>query len=171
MLIIACGADVQDLVPADDPSIRLIHISEGYTIGDKRNFGCQHARGEYVAHWDDDDYSSPGRLADQLQRLSESRKAVTGYHTMRFVNEAQEWFLCRCSALYAIGTSFCYRRDWWQGHHFVSLQVGEDNRFGDDARNAQELICSDAGDLMFARIHRGNTDPKSTANTDAWKRL
>jgi glycosyltransferase involved in cell wall biosynthesis len=168
LLIIADGQDVRDLVPQDDPSIRLIHLAGRSEIGDKRNLGCQHARGEIIAHWDDDDTSAPERLADQIARMQQSGKAVTAYHTMRFLDGA-DWWLCRCWSLYAIGTSLCYRREFWKAHPFPSLQIGEDNAFGDAARRAHELVCCDAGEMMFARIHPGNTSRKNTA--DGWTRL
>jgi hypothetical protein len=71
---------------------------------------------------------------------------------------------------YALGTSLCYRRDWWERNRFPSLQVGEDNHFVAAARDAGQLVAADAGELMYARIHPGNTSPKS-ATGDQWKRL
>ena len=66
MLILADGEDVRDLVPNDDDSIRLVHIEEGRTVGEKRNFGVSRACGEIITHFDDDDWSAPARLADQI---------------------------------------------------------------------------------------------------------
>ena len=76
---------MRDLLP-DDASIRLVHIEQGRTIGEKRNFGAGRARGAVIAHWDDDDYSAPDRLEDQVGRLLQSGKAVTGYFAMRFTD-------------------------------------------------------------------------------------
>lgn len=36
------------------------------TLGELRNIGCAHAGGEWLAQWDDDDWSSPWRLAAQM---------------------------------------------------------------------------------------------------------
>ena len=78
LLIIADGEDVRDLLPAD-PTIRYLYVTGKTEIGAKRNFGVERAAGEIVAHWDDDDYSAPGRLADQIARMLESQRPVTGY--------------------------------------------------------------------------------------------
>src|ERR1700689_622660 len=39
------------------------------TLGDKRNAGCVAAHGEYIVHFDDDDWSAPGRVAAQVKTL------------------------------------------------------------------------------------------------------
>ncbi|HEX4278316.1 MAG TPA: glycosyltransferase family 2 protein [Bryobacteraceae bacterium] len=167
LLIVADGEDIRDLIP-DDPRIRLLYLTGAADIGDKRNFGCDRAAGETIAHWDDDDFSAPERLSDQLQRLEESRKAVTGYHSMRFTDGAN-WWKYEGTRNYSLGTSLCYRRDWWATNRFPSLQIGEDNQFVATAWSAGQLATADAGDLMHATIHSGNTSPRNI--TDNWKAL
>jgi O-antigen biosynthesis protein len=134
-------------------------MEESIQIGPKRNFGCERAAGAFIAHWDDDDHSAPGRLADQLQRLDESGKAVTGYHSMRFT-DGERWWRYGGTVNYALGTSLCYRRDWWRARRFRSLQVGEDNQFVSEADALGELVTADAGELMYATVHPGNTSPR-----------
>jgi glycosyltransferase involved in cell wall biosynthesis len=166
LLILADGEDVRDLVPVDDSSVRLIHIDQSLEIGEKRNFGCARAAGDVIAHWDDDDYSAPGRLSDQIARMQQTGKAVTGYNRMRFLDGAV-WWQYAGIPLYGIGTSLCYRKDWWATHNFRRKQIGEDNDFCDAARNAAQLSAADAGELMYATIHPGNTSPRNKA--DNWK--
>ena len=166
LLILADGADVRDLVP-DDTRIRLIHLEGPVVIGDKRNFGCERAAGDVIAHFDDDDYSAPGRLAEQIQQLRESGKAVTGFHSMRFVAADGQWWQYDGTAGYALGTSLCYRRGWWRNHPFPGLQIGEDNAMVAMAHAAGELVTADAGELMHATIHPGNTSPRKLGS--AWK--
>jgi len=160
--------DVQDLVP-DDERIRLIHLEGNISIGDKRNFGCERAAGEVIAHWDDDDHSGPGRLADQLGRLEESGRAVTGYHSMKFT-DGERWWKYGGTLNYALGTSLVYRRDWWSRNRFRSVDIGEDNQFVAMAHAAGELTTVDAGDLMHASIHRGNTSHKNNKGS-AWRAI
>jgi O-antigen biosynthesis protein len=159
LLILADGEDVRDLVP-DDERIRLIHLEGPIQIGDKRNYGCERARGGTVAHFDDDDYSAPGRLADQLARLDASGKNVTGYHSMRFT-DGERWWKYKGTFNFALGTSLVYRTDWWRRNRFGSVQIGEDNDFVSEAFDAGELATADARDLMHATIHAGNTSPRS----------
>jgi O-antigen biosynthesis protein len=168
LLIVADGESARDLVP-ESPSIRLIEIQGPIEIGAKRNFGCERAHGEIIAHWDDDDYSAPGRLADQVDRIVASGKSVTGYRSMRFT-DGREWWQYSGSPGYALGTSLCYRREWWREHPFSVKQIGEDKDFASEAGRSGELELSDAGDLMYATIHPGNTSPRQLSGTN-WTKL
>jgi O-antigen biosynthesis protein len=163
LLILADGEDVRDLVPTHD-RIRLIHLAEQRNIGEKRNFGCSKAIGDVICHWDDDDWSAPERLADQIMRLGDF--AVSGYHSMRFTDGAR-WWKYEGTHNYALGTSLCYRRAWWRTYPFESKNVGEDNTFVSVVSAAKQLVSVDAGELMYATIHPGNTSPRSLG--DNWK--
>lgn len=163
LLILADGEDVRDLVPEDD-RIHLVHLAEQRNIGEKRNFGCGQALGEVICHWDDDDWSAPGRLADQIERLGEF--AVSGYHSMRFT-DGTKWWKYEGTPNYALGTSLCYRREWWEKHPFEAKNIGEDNIFVSVASAAKQLVSVDAGELMYATNHHGNTSPRCMG--DNWK--
>lgn len=167
LLILSDGEDVRDLVPLDDPSIRLLHLEGRPEIGAKRNFGCERAAGEVIAHWDDDDYSAPGRLSDQVERLCNSGLAVTGYRSMRFTDGVRSWLW---TGTIPAGTSLCYRRDWWQAHKFPAKQIAEDVDFGFEAMRARQLIAVEAGELMYATNHAGNTSPRAL-HGENWKAL
>ena len=138
----------------------LIHLAESRNIGEKRNFGCSRAAGEVICHWDDDDWSAPERLARQIEMLAESGKAVAGFRSMRFT-DGESWWKYEGPRDYALGTSLCYRREWQQAHPFPPVHVGEDNEFTTAAWNAGQLVSEDAGELMYATIHPGNTSPRS----------
>jgi len=167
LLIVADGEDVRDLVP-NDQRIRLIHIDRTMHIGDKRNFGCQHARGEVIVHWDDDEFCAPNRVTDQVSRLVESGKSVTGYNSMRFT-DGTNWWQYQGAADYALGTSLCYRKSYWEENKFPSMQIGEDLIFSNMAAFNREFIVADAGDLMHATIHSQNTSPRTLGS--AWTKL
>lgn len=130
-------------------------------IGQNRNYGCNVARGEVIAHWDDDDWSDDHRLTDQVERLLESKKSVTGYNAMLFFDgTSDEVFRYKGQFDYAIGTSLCFKREFWHHYSFTTGKMREDNVFVQQARNANEIVCCDAEKLMVARIHPGNTAPK-----------
>ena len=168
LLIVADGEDVADLVPQDE-RIRLLHVTGQTEIGEKRNFGCEHAYGDLIAHWDDDDFSAPGRLADQVGRLRESGKAVTGYHSMRFTDGARWWQYINNPG-FSLGTALLYRREWWASNRFPNKHIGEDNDFGGRAQQQGQMISVDAGDLMYATVHPGNTSPRPLSGTN-WKEI
>lgn len=170
LLILADGEDVRDLVPEDD-RIHLIHLAEQRNIGEKRNFGCGQALGEVICHWDDDDWSGPWRLACQIDMLRESERSVVGFHSMRFTDGAK-WWKYEGTPNYALGTSLCYRREWWEKHPFEPKNIGEDNVFVSVASAAKQLVTADAEineklQLMYATNHSGNTSPRCMG--DNWK--
>ena len=164
--MIADGENVSDLIP---PGVRYLHLEGSPTIGQKRNVGSEAARGDLVASFDDDDFSAPGRLTDQIRRLQQLGKAVTGYCSMRFCNGPQ-WWQYTGAADYALGTSLVYRRDWWACNPFPEIQVGEDNGFVGRAREQGQIVAADAGDLMWATIHSNNTSPRQLTGGN-WSQL
>lgn len=130
-------------------------------IGRNRNSACALARGEIIAHWDDDDWSDDHRLTDQVERLLENKKAVTAYNSMLFFDgTSDEVFRYKGPFDYGIGTSLCFTREFWDQHTFTTGKMREDNVFVQQARNANQIVCADAEKLMVARIHPGNTAPK-----------
>jgi O-antigen biosynthesis protein len=166
LVIVADGEDVRDLIPSDDERIRLIHLRDQLSIGAKRNYGCEQASGSIICHWDDDDWSGPERIAEQLQLLEGF--AVTGYHSMRFT-DGDQWWKYEGTLHYALGTSLCYLKSWWRDHPFESKNIGEDNAFVAVASAARKLISIDAGMAMYATNHANNTSPRMLG--DNWKLL
>ena len=57
---------VAPLLP-HDPRIRLIRLSDKKNVGAKRNIACAAAHGEFIVHWDDDDWY-PARSRDAADR-------------------------------------------------------------------------------------------------------
>jgi glycosyltransferase involved in cell wall biosynthesis len=153
------GQDVSVLIPF-----------RALTIGAKRNAGCEAAQGEIIAVWDDDDYSAPGRIEFQVQSLRIAQKAVTGFQVMKFTDGAS-WWQYALPAGFVIGTSLCFRRDWWEKHPFEDRQIGEDVRFADVAYQAGQLAMCPDMDLMYATIHPGNTSIKKPGSDPGWTEL
>jgi O-antigen biosynthesis protein len=145
------------LIPS---GFRHLHLPGNPSTGAARNAGCEAARGEVIAHFDDDDYSHPNRLEDQVRRLIDTGKPVTGYRSMRFT-DGRSWWRYAGSADYALGTSLVYRRDFWARNRFPDLKVGEDNQFVSRARACGGIATADAGQMMWATIHDQNTSPRS----------
>lgn len=154
-------------------SIRRDIASERYGIAKKRNLLNTVAQGFYICHFDSDDWSAPERIADQVERLEQTRHSVTGYNTMLFHGEldCERYMQYVGPGSYAIGTSLCYTKDWWINHPFPESKViGEDNAMVATAHELRQLVTTDAGKLMVARIHSGNTANKYCHGT-RWKKV
>jgi len=136
------------------------------SIPEKRNWCCEMASGKIVIHWDSDDWSAPNRIADQVQRLEESDKAMTGYNSILFYEEQTAiWGRYVLDNVSAFGTSLCYRKSWWMDHPFdEALTIGEDNRAVMIAGGEQQFVTADGTSMMVARVHAGNTSHKDMGN-------
>jgi glycosyltransferase involved in cell wall biosynthesis len=63
----------------DSPRIKLIRLPARLPMGDKHNLGLDAAQGDFLAHWDDDDWQSPHRLLRQLETLLTQPVDLCGY--------------------------------------------------------------------------------------------
>jgi|SRR5579884_2890093 len=152
------GIDVPAYI-ADDSTIRFIEAARGQTTGVKRNAACAIATGSVIAHFDDDDYSAPGRLSDQYWRLKTSGMEVTGYHSMYFTDGAR-WWSYDGHLQDTLGTSLMYWRSYWQENRFPDLRLGEDGIFIQRAIRQAVLRSVPADKFMYATVHAGNTSPR-----------
>ncbi len=189
LLIIADGEDrVDDLIPKGDDRIMIswfypvfmdplpgpLQDPEGtgpfyLNIGQKRNVACDRARGDIIAHWDDDDYYAPGRIEDQVNRLKISGKYVTGYSTMKFTDGA-DWWEWAGDTQYGIGSSLMYFKEYWKAHPFPNNHTGEDLAFNLEAMASRSIISVDCRDMMYVNNHDGNTVPREMTGRQ-WKKL
>lgn len=158
LIIVDDGSETITL-PADG---RILHIKleQRTTTGTKRNIGAEAANGEIIAHLDDDDWSHPHRVEDQLKRLIDSGKAVTGYNqTIRYEEASKTLYDNPAGPPYlASGTSQCYWKSWWKQHPFPDARLGEDSYFSREARLADQLaVPISVGKMMVVRKHSSNT--------------
>lgn len=131
---------------------------EPHTVGWMRNRACELARGQFIAHWDSDDWSHPSRLAEQWKMSIAYEASVVGYRSMPFIDEERrEAWMYEGQKSYALGTSFFYPRALWKGMKFADLAVAED---GDFLQRAGGALSMDGSNRMVARIHSHNTSPK-----------
>lgn len=170
LLIFQDGPEsIADLVPHEDPRIRLIVSGWTAQVGVKRNMLCDAARGEWIAHWDDDDWSDPRRLARQILKLRETGKQVAGYHSMKFTDGAR-WWQFEYGASHALGTSLVYAKEWWRTHPFAALRFGEDSLFAEQAVKQRAHVFEPDQHLMYATVHAGNTCPRAVRSA-GWSEL
>lgn len=171
LLILDDGAEGAEALIPDDPQIRYARCSRSGSIGAKRNLACDQARGEYIAHWDDDDWSHPARIstilgcpdggsAAGIPGFRADRPTVAGFRQCLFWDESRsQGHLYTGAPNYVLGTSLCYRKDWWERNKFPHLQLGEDNKFVKAARPVLRVL--DGMGMMVATTHRNGTSPRS----------
>src|SRR2546425_600792 len=159
---------VRDLLP-DDPRIRYEPLGRRLTLGGKRNLGCERARGDFIAHWDDDDWMADWRLSYQIQALLHSPTAdVCGLDRLLFYEPTSEraWEYVYPSGhpRWVAGGTMCYRKAFWQHHRFPETNEGEDTRLLWSARHATIISLSDR-EFYIALVHPSNTSRKRIGGT------
>lgn len=125
----------------------------GRTIGALRNEANARPVGEIICHWDDDDWSHPRRIEEQvalLQSSGKDGKDAVGYRDMLFWDStkslyvvegkdtgafegsykplAEAWlYESQQIERYVLGTSLCYWRKAWERVPFPDRMRGEDD--------------------------------------------
>ena len=171
LLIVDDGTDaVQDLVPAD-ARIRYLRLTEKKVLGDKRNFACSQARGDFIVHWDDDDWYPVNRVSRQVSASLAQDADVCGtsevYYYEPFSARAWIYRYPAASRPWVAGNTLAYRKSFWRKHPFPSLQIGEDTRFVWASGAASICDLKDPA-LCVGRMHPGNTSRK-TAVGSCWR--
>ena len=129
------------------------------TIGSLRNYAIAWADNDrswhsihhpdILIHWDDDDWSHPNRIAEQVALLQASGADCVGYNELLFwrttghlieedfltddkrVTETGEAWLYTATrgGVPALGTSLCYWRKTWERHHFANETQGVEDHW------------------------------------------
>jgi glycosyltransferase involved in cell wall biosynthesis len=159
------AATVAPLLP-DDPRFRLIRLPGKKNVGAKRNIACAAARGEFIIHWDDDDWYPPDRVTRQIEALREGHADICGTSTLFYYDaksaQASRYYYKGSGRAWVAGNTLAYRRSCWTAHPFPEIQVGEDSRFVWAEPRAKLRDLNDPK-LCVARIHAGNTSRKLLA--------
>ena len=179
-----------DLARADD--IRLHRFGQGISMGVLRNaantsascetFHNVHNRdrggvrrprlpiavpqADIIVHFDDDDWSYPNRIADQVALLAASGADAVGFREMLFWRTPQKeaWLFTGATPDYALGTSLCYWRKTWQRRPFLNENQGVEEKWCADLKVTSMSANFECQGLqieieprMIASIHGGNT--------------
>ncbi len=178
LLILDDGCDpitTVRLIPCN-PRIRYIDgFPLAFRLAAKRNMACQEARGEFIAHWDDDDWMAPDRLSLQVNSLLNSKAQVTGADSLLYYspNSASAWLYrpLPSDCNWVAGGTLLYRREFWEQNPFPEIDSGEDTAFVQRLRPEQIVTQSpDHEPFYVALIHPGNSSSKHSADP-RWKRI
>lgn len=152
------------------------------SIGVLRNGACHYVfdgcKADIVIHWDDDDWSHPNRIAEQVALLQSSAADCVGFNEVLFWDERsaksggisltlpreEAWHYHNDRANYCIGATLCYWRKTWEAYPFEDVSRGEDDRFLQALERAgKKVVCADSiaplgdGPRVIHAIHGGNT--------------
>jgi glycosyltransferase involved in cell wall biosynthesis len=166
LIIIDDGDDaVSDLV-RDDSRVRYLRLPVRQTVGAMRNRAVQAAHGEFIVHWDDDDWYSADRLSAQIQKLGENEADITVL-AMRYVLalESLEFYriLPELHARLHYKDMCCgtiaYRRALWERYGpYQAINCGEDVLFLRAlARHAMRFHRLSNEELFVCVRHASNT--------------
>lgn len=155
------------------------------TIGAKRNFLCGAAVGNYILHFDDDDYYAPAYAAEMLTLLANNNADIVKLYGFFLYHQKSRqyayWDLEREFRLQAVlhphhsqihwghkprnksdewgyGFSYVYKRNVWAANNFPDHDHGEDKIFTDAAiARFNHTGMQDNQFLMIHVIHDSNT--------------
>ncbi len=177
-LVILCDGedDMSDLIPRDDGRIYYFYLVRGrHTHGAKLNEACERARGNLIAHWDDDDWFHPDRLSFQVGALLTEGAELCGISQLLFleIGTALVW-LCRTPALLhpslhycPFGASYLYQRTYWSSSPFPDFSRDSDIVFTSaEGRRDRSVSVSDSR-LYVAMIHSSNA-PNYAEKSSYW---
>lgn len=174
LLVLDDGTDsVSDLMP-DDARVRYVPLHDRASLGAKRNHGCRLAAGDFILHWDDDDWMSPSRISIQIQALrSRPDIDICGLSQLYFYEPARgsAWLYTHPpgSRAWLSGNTLCYRKSLWKNHAFPEINEGEDTLFVWSLNERQMLALKDPT-FFVATVHGHNTSSKRTY-TPGWNSI
>jgi glycosyltransferase involved in cell wall biosynthesis len=155
-------------------SCSYVRADVGTTVGDRRNLAVEHARGELIAHFDDDDFYHPDYLAELVAWWDRSQPVDLGgmcqfWHYDVFRRRGWQTQLWNTGHPY--GATFFFRKSLWRElGGFQSLQRGEDQEFFLAVERSGGRIAAVARpDLyVYMRHHRNVSGPVEAILHPQW---
>jgi glycosyltransferase involved in cell wall biosynthesis len=153
-----------------DERIRYIHDCSPMTVGDKRNLLVARSRGQYIVHFDDDDYYAPGYVAYMLKRAAASHAALVKLSAFFVLHlGTQRYAYCDLDVTEGMhftwsagtlrshpitvgynsfltdnrlgyGFSYVYPRITWQNYKFPRVDWDEDRSFATQISSLQPVV-------------------------------
>lgn len=165
LIIVDDGTDsVEDLVP-DVPGVKYYRLNEKITLGAKLNMACRHAKGNLIANWDDDDWYAPRRLSYQVEALQNAQTYICGINQLLYYDlhrqSAFQYVYPPEQRTWLLGSSLCYRREFWDNNPFAEINVGMDGLFVWRTTSDHVQVLPDAT-FSVHMIHSNNVSQKKT---------
>jgi glycosyltransferase involved in cell wall biosynthesis len=163
LIVVDDGRDaVGDLV-AGVPGVRYVRLPRRASIGAKRNLACAEARGELIAHWDDDDWYAPARLGWQAAPIVAGDADITGLEN-RFMLQlpAGKFWTTRRELHQRMfvgdihGGTMMFRRSLFaEGLRYPEVDLAEDAAFLRDAMRRGRRLSRLENPGLFVYVRHG----------------
>jgi glycosyltransferase involved in cell wall biosynthesis/GT2 family glycosyltransferase len=164
----------------DDPRIRLVQSDLPRTIGALRNLACQHARGDVIVQWDDDDWYGPARLSRQVADIRTGTADLTALRDATIL-DLERWRFWRLSPqahrrLFVRdvhGGTLAFRRTVWERlARYPDRSLAEDAGLLDQAVRRGARLRTLSADGLFVYVRHGTNSWRLTADPLAgWQAL
>lgn len=168
LVVVDDGTDpIEDLIP-DGDHIRYIRLEKKISLGEKLNIACDNARGEIIAHWDDDDWYDPQRLGYQIDVIQKGGADVCGINQLLYLNittkHAYQYKYPSNQRTWLLGSSLVYTKSLWHSNPFAPVNVGMDALFVWSTAPARVKPMPDPI-ISVHMIHEDNASPKKTSGS------
>lgn len=183
LIIIDDGKNpVEDIVKGIENVYYIRHTTRN-SIGVKRNLACSIARGDIVAHWDDDDWYSSNRLSYQAEPIIKGDADITGLESS-FIMCLPSCEFWKCSKQLhkrmfvgdVHGGTIMYRKRLWdEGICYPSSSLAEDAAFiKQSVKKGKRLVrLNNPGIFVYVRHEKvaWNFKPGQFLIPSEWQRV
>lgn len=141
-----------------DTNVREVNPEPGLTLGELRNIGLQHAHGEFVIQWDNDDFYHPKRIETQMNaRFHGSCVLLRSQIRYSFLSNSAITFNWKYASVPGIPGSILHPNE--PGLFYRSERRAEDDHFIQD--NFQDRVLVVENQLnrlshLYLRFYHGN---------------
>ena len=165
LIVIDDGEDpIEDLIPKTE-KLRYYRLEKKISLGAKLNLACQYAKGDFIAHWDDDDWYADRRLKYQVNAIQANGIDLCGINNLLYydvpLKNAYRYIYPTNQRTWLLGSSLCYKKELWNRIHFADINVGMDGLFVWATPPSQILVLPDPT-IAVHMIHQRNVSPKHT---------
>lgn len=184
LLIWNTGTDEEGMIVSSPGIQEVMFKGRGMTIGALRNEANGYAANgaDILMHWDDDDWSHPQRMKEQVAMLKATGMECVGYREMLFWKQSpypfgtslvsplipgEAWLYTAETKDYCLGTSLCYWRGAWDRHPFPDSPKRTASG-GFDGGTAEDLLWQrEVTHEAFSTLHfvdeSGKVEPRMIA--------
>jgi glycosyltransferase involved in cell wall biosynthesis len=174
--------DVSDMIRGL-ACVRYLRAPPRSSIGHKRNLACQSARGDIIAHWDDDDWYGVGRLSHQVAPLLAGRADLTGLENAFQLELASGEFWRPTPEMHRRmfvgdlhgGTLVYWKKLFAEGMRYPEVNLAEDASFLLQVQRRGKRILRLENPGLFVYTRHGHNSwrfPESvTSDPHAWQQM